>query len=204
MHVRVGVGDVFAEHADALVARHLLVQREPDRLAERDRLGASASAAGSPGIVGDRRAARRRGRARSRARAAARRARPRPRRAPSRSPRRASRRPRSGVSAPRVDQLAARARRSGRARASSASSSAPRYFLWSSESECEYGPRHQRVDRGTGPAPARTCAIASAPLRAHLEVVAAVHLHDVQPADAAHHLARSAPGAWSVDRTEIA
>ena len=39
-----------------------------------------------------------------------------------------------------------------------------------------------------GPAPARTRAIASAPLRAHLEVVAAVHLHDVQPADAAHHL----------------
>ena len=33
--VRVGVGDVFAEHADAFVARHLLVQREPDRLAER-------------------------------------------------------------------------------------------------------------------------------------------------------------------------
>ena len=36
----IGVGDVLAEHADALVARHLLVQREPDRLAERDGLGA--------------------------------------------------------------------------------------------------------------------------------------------------------------------
>ena len=39
MTSRVGVGDVFAEHADALVARHLLVQREPDRLAERDGFG---------------------------------------------------------------------------------------------------------------------------------------------------------------------
>src|SRR5680860_818509 len=37
-HPRVGVGDVLTEHPDALVARHLLVQRAPDRLAERDLL----------------------------------------------------------------------------------------------------------------------------------------------------------------------
>src|SRR5205814_1587321 len=36
--VRVGVGHVLAEHADAFVARHLLVHREADRLAHRYRL----------------------------------------------------------------------------------------------------------------------------------------------------------------------
>ena len=36
-HAWVGVGDVFAEHTDARVARHLLVEREADRLAERNR-----------------------------------------------------------------------------------------------------------------------------------------------------------------------
>ena len=49
MHVGVGVGDVLAEHADAFVARHLLVQREPDRLAERDDLGVGRVPRGSPG-----------------------------------------------------------------------------------------------------------------------------------------------------------
>ena len=38
--LRVAVGDVFAEDPDAFVALHLLVQREPDRLAERDGLAA--------------------------------------------------------------------------------------------------------------------------------------------------------------------
>ena len=60
-HVRVGVGDVLAEHADAFVARHLLVQREPDRLAERDGLGV-VGAVRFAGIVGHGHRARRRDR----------------------------------------------------------------------------------------------------------------------------------------------
>ena len=39
-HIGIGVGNVLTEHADAFVARHLLVQREPDGFAERHRLGA--------------------------------------------------------------------------------------------------------------------------------------------------------------------
>ena len=53
-HVGVGVGDVFAEHADAFVARHLLVQREPDRLAERDDFGVGVGY-GLARVVDDRR-----------------------------------------------------------------------------------------------------------------------------------------------------
>ena len=48
-HVGIGVGDVFAEHADAFVARHLLVQRQPDRLAERDDFGVGRVLAARPG-----------------------------------------------------------------------------------------------------------------------------------------------------------
>ena len=75
----------------------------------------------------------------------------------------------------------------GSCSASSSSSSELRYFFWSSESECEYGPRDQRVDEARPGAGTHTRDRVGA-LAAHLEVVAAVHLHDVQPADAAHHL----------------
>ena len=68
-----------------------------------------------------------------------------------------------------------------------ASSPEPRYFFWSSDSECEYGRVDHRVDQaraGAGPhARDRVRTLA-----AHLEVVAAVDLHDVEAADAAHHL----------------
>ena len=49
--MRIGVGDVFAEHADALVERHLLVQRQPDRLAEGDerRVGIGCGLVGQRG-----------------------------------------------------------------------------------------------------------------------------------------------------------
>ena len=186
MHVRVGVGDVLAEHADAFVARHLLVQREPDRLAERDRLArrrrgsdrrASSVTGGGPTTWSSTR--RRRGprrRERGVGRGAHRLA----------APRRASARP-----ARRERAARRRARCSstsiGSCAASSASSSAPRYFFWSSESECEYG-RVTSAWMRHGPGAGAHVRDRVGALAAHLEVVAAVHLHDVQAADAAHHL----------------
>ena len=162
--VRVGVGDVFAEHADAFVARHLLVQREPDRFAERDDVGVGrdlglARIVGDRGIgpttlidadarVGPRRRERLLGRGAHGLLAL----------------RRGSASACSAVSTPAstscllehddriVLGFVLRAR------------SAPRYFFWSSESECEYG-RVTSAWTRHGPAPARTCAIASAPLR---------------------------------------
>ena len=48
--------------------------------------------------------------------------------------------------------------------------------------------RHHRVDEARSCARAHVRDRVGALALAHLEVVAAVHLHDVQPADAAHHL----------------
>ena len=184
----IGVGDVLAEHADALVGRHLLVQRQADRLAERDRL-AGVVVGGSARIRLAARAdpGRARGRARDAGRAGATRARLRPRRAPSPWRRRASARVELGESATPAAMSCCSSSVIGSCSRSSSSSSGPRYFFWSSESECEYGRVTSACTRH-GPAPARTCAIAFGALAPHLEVVAAVHLHDVQPADAAHHL----------------
>ena len=77
-----------------------------------------------------------------------------------------------------------------------------RYFFWSSESECEYGRVDERVHQARPRAGAHVRDRVRT-LAAHLEVVAAVHLHDVQAADAAHHLRdrRRAPGRSNAPRS---
>ncbi len=55
--VRLGVGDVLAEHADPFVGCHLLVQREPDGLAERHAVVLASGGGGGSrghGMVGQR------------------------------------------------------------------------------------------------------------------------------------------------------
>ena len=161
-HARVGVGDVLAEHADALVARHLLVQREPDRLAERHRLVATArlmrvsGGRGAPGIRVEGVVGATSGRGRWRGRGGGPRTRPRRRRRPPRGPRPGSRRHRRGRARRRAIERLLEQRRSDRARPrrrarrASGTSSGRR-----TASASTAGSRWR--GSGRGPAPARTC-----------------------------------------------
>ncbi len=181
----IGVGDVLAEHADAFVERHLLVQREPDRLAERDELGVGRRPAGSPGSsttgsgpstwsTTDAGA----GRGAASACSAA-----------ARTVSLASARicsACSGVSAPASISCCSSTVIGSCSRSSSSSSGHAVLLLVVGE-RVRVRPGDERVDetRSRAGAHVRDRVRALAP---HLEVVAAVHLHDVQAADAAHHL----------------
>ena len=177
-HRLAGVGHVLAEHPDALVGRHLLVQRALDGLAQRHAIAA---------VVGGRRrregqAGRRRssvtdlgsGRRAASASAAA--------LATISFASALSSAARSAVSTPPSTSSASR-RTIGSSLASSASSSAGRYLRLGVGRRVRVGPGdvgvdQSRADAGTDVLDDR------APAATHLEVVGAVEAMDVEPAEA--------------------